>query len=513
MVRTAGPTSVGDSVVAWRRSGTDWRRAFPEVFERGGFDVVVANPPYVRERGAKAWFDEVAATPLGRTWRRPRMDLWHYFFHRGLELLAPGGVMTLIVPSYFATAMSGAALRKRMGEETRLIELLDFADLPIFPGVQGRHLIMTVRLGHADPGDPVRLCWPQRSGRETARNAMDLEWIVEDLRVWVSSGGAGETAASWSTATVPHHDVLSAGRLALRPVTGRARGALPSGRPGTADRLTLGDLFDVRQGIAENPPRLTRTQAEQLGDGYHEGMGVFVLDAGEIAQLDLSEAERAVLRPYYLPREIGRYRLQDVSTLSLLYLTRETCPDVTAMPAVERHLSRFRSILSERREVRLGKSAWWHLHWPRKESLFIQPRILAPQMVRRPVFACELIRPTFVNFSVNVIALPGDAGKRDRLRTVVGLDDERLSLQAACGVLNSRAIEEWLARNAKQRGAALDVSGGMLRQVPWPRLAPREWAEVARLAAECGTVVRAGGETRDLESEIDRLVGPSVAGE
>ena len=27
----------------------DWRAAFPEIFEAGGFDVIVANPPYIRQ--------------------------------------------------------------------------------------------------------------------------------------------------------------------------------------------------------------------------------------------------------------------------------------------------------------------------------------------------------------------------------------------------------------------------------------------------------------------------------
>ena len=43
---------VGNSIVADPAvdpKAFDWQAAFPEVFEKGGFDVVVANPPYVRQ--------------------------------------------------------------------------------------------------------------------------------------------------------------------------------------------------------------------------------------------------------------------------------------------------------------------------------------------------------------------------------------------------------------------------------------------------------------------------------
>ena len=51
---------VGNSVVAdpaVHPRAFDWRAAFPEVFAAGGFDVVVGNPPYVRQE----WISAVQA--------------------------------------------------------------------------------------------------------------------------------------------------------------------------------------------------------------------------------------------------------------------------------------------------------------------------------------------------------------------------------------------------------------------------------------------------------------------
>ncbi len=50
------------------------------------FDVVLGNPPYRRELGAKPLLDAIADSDLGRRHARRGMDLWYYFLHRGLEL-------------------------------------------------------------------------------------------------------------------------------------------------------------------------------------------------------------------------------------------------------------------------------------------------------------------------------------------------------------------------------------------------------------------------------------------
>ena len=48
---------VGDSLIedaAFTARPFDWRAAFPQAFERGGFDVVIGNPPYVRAETIKS---------------------------------------------------------------------------------------------------------------------------------------------------------------------------------------------------------------------------------------------------------------------------------------------------------------------------------------------------------------------------------------------------------------------------------------------------------------------------
>ena len=89
----------------------------------GGFDVVLGNPPYRRERGSKALSEALARTDFGRKHASARMDLWYYFFHRGLELLRPGGVLSFIVSAYWTSGAGAEKLVRSLRNEAHLDEL------------------------------------------------------------------------------------------------------------------------------------------------------------------------------------------------------------------------------------------------------------------------------------------------------------------------------------------------------------------------------------------------------
>jgi adenine-specific DNA-methyltransferase len=153
------------------------------------------------------------------------------------------------------------------------------------------------------------------------------------------------------------------------------------------------------------------------------------------------------------------------------------------------HLARFRPILERRREVQLGRCAWWHLHWPRDEEIFVQPKVLSVQMGKRPQFAfCR--RPAFVGFSVNLVLPPSRPA---------------CSLEVLTGILNSDFAFGWFDRHAKRRGVNLEINAHVLRQFPLPARDERLEVQIAELvlARQIAT-----DETRQaqLEQEIESLV-------
>jgi hypothetical protein len=231
-------------------------------------------------------------------------------------------------------------------------------------------------------------------------------------------------------------------------------------------RPRLAESYNTRQGIAENPPRINRRLYRKAPHRYAPGEGVFVLQAGEIERLHLSPAEDRLLRPYYELSAAGRYQLAEEPTHHVLYLTGRTAPALGEIPNLAGHLERFRPILEQRRETREGKVAWWHLHWPRAEEIFLRPRILSVQMGNRPQFVF-VERPAFVGFSINLI---------------IARDATAPALDTLTGILNSELAASWFDRHAKRRGVNLEINAHVLRQFPLP------------------------GRDQDLENKIGELV-------
>jgi len=115
------PTSL-----ATRLNPFDWRTEFPGEMERGGFDVIVGNPPYIRIQNMATYSpEEVAFYQNPRspytTAHQDNFDKYALFIERGLALLGPEGRLGVITPHKFMSTQAGRALR-RLITATRLPE-------------------------------------------------------------------------------------------------------------------------------------------------------------------------------------------------------------------------------------------------------------------------------------------------------------------------------------------------------------------------------------------------------
>ncbi len=107
-----------------------WRLYFAEVFEKGGFDIVIGNPPYVRQEAIKALKPELAHA-FGDFYCGTA-DLYTYFYKRGIDLLNGEGHLCYIAPNKFMRASYGRNTRRLLAAEVTPRQIIDFGDLPIF---------------------------------------------------------------------------------------------------------------------------------------------------------------------------------------------------------------------------------------------------------------------------------------------------------------------------------------------------------------------------------------------
>ncbi len=108
-----------------------WKLHFAEVFkENGGFDVVIANPPYVRvddiPRKEKLTYKRKYTTSTGK------YDLYYLFFELAVRIKGENGRITFISPNKFTAATSATNLRKFLLEESKYFKIISTSKLRIF---------------------------------------------------------------------------------------------------------------------------------------------------------------------------------------------------------------------------------------------------------------------------------------------------------------------------------------------------------------------------------------------
>lgn len=157
---------------------------------RGGFDVVIGNPPYVRMehlKPIKPYLAEHYVVADDRT------DLYAYFFEKGVQILKPGGRLGYISSSTFFKTGSGENLRTFLGDGVGIEDVVDFGDVQVFEGVTTYPAILTLRKGESGDEGDLRFLGvtdkaPEDLGRDFARRATTMprarlgkgSWQFED---------------------------------------------------------------------------------------------------------------------------------------------------------------------------------------------------------------------------------------------------------------------------------------------------------------------------------------------
>ena len=106
----------------------DWEEEFSEIFENGGFDAVIGNPPYVRQeriKEIKPYLKYSYETYDGLA------DLYVYFFEKGLNILNENGYLSYICSDKFTKANYGKKLRNYILNNS-LIKFNDYKGDKIF---------------------------------------------------------------------------------------------------------------------------------------------------------------------------------------------------------------------------------------------------------------------------------------------------------------------------------------------------------------------------------------------
>ncbi|MEA3349013.1 MAG: Eco57I restriction-modification methylase domain-containing protein, partial [Chloroflexota bacterium] len=127
----------------------DFKINFSEVFrEKGGFDIVIGNPPYIKEYVNRTAFDGLRNSP----YYKGKMDIWYLFACVGLDIVRKKkGIVTLIAQNNWVTSYGASKMRNKVIRDAQIINLIDFGNLKVFEaGIQTMIMIFRRRVAIDD---------------------------------------------------------------------------------------------------------------------------------------------------------------------------------------------------------------------------------------------------------------------------------------------------------------------------------------------------------------------------
>ncbi len=104
----------------------DWESAFPDIFENGGFDCVIGNPPYVKYELLSDYYKKYF--PDKYQFARGSFDIFQIFLEKAYFLLKEKGLMSFIFPSLFLKGFQYKSQRKFFLESTTIKITCDCGD-------------------------------------------------------------------------------------------------------------------------------------------------------------------------------------------------------------------------------------------------------------------------------------------------------------------------------------------------------------------------------------------------
>lgn len=336
----------------WRdRHPFNWEAEFPDVMADGGFDVVIGNPPYVRQETLGAAFKEYARDHY-QTYAGTA-DLYVYFIERAMSLLRPGGYFGMICSNKFMRAKYGKALRDFLATRTTLLEVIDFGELPVFQDAATFPVII------------IAQNQPTTTQRFVFAPIKTLDFPSFDAEIAARAATLGERSLqgeSWTLAGEGEQAILDKMRAVGVPLGEYVGGKIYRGVLTGLNEAFVIDERTRNRLIAEDPRSAELIKPFVVGD-------------------DVRKYEINFRKRYLITIPNGWTREQSGGAKDAWgWLKRR-------YPAIAKHLAPF----AAKGEARWDKGEyWWELRPCDYHAEFESPKIVYPDIARESRFAFDM---------------------------------------------------------------------------------------------------------------------------
>ena len=121
----------GDLVLSGNNQFFLWHTWFHDVFSKGGFDIVIGNPPYIRQEKLEHAYKRLLCSIYPEV-GEGTADILVYFFGLGIKILCENGILSFITSNKFLKTQYGRSIRRSFANDVDVVSFIDFFELPVF---------------------------------------------------------------------------------------------------------------------------------------------------------------------------------------------------------------------------------------------------------------------------------------------------------------------------------------------------------------------------------------------
>ncbi len=449
---------MGDSLSTDSQNQPIWFSSFPQVFQEGGFGIILANPPYVGQKNNAELFKALRQNEYWKPRLTPKGDLLYLFFHLAIDLLRPQGIGGFLTTAYYSQAAGAELLRKRLRHETALLNLTDFGEERLFKQAQGQHSLLTV-FQKGPLGKPLCHVGQTRLPQESLFSGSSLFLQI-------------------------HEQKNSALESALAKMD-----SCPS---------RLKHCAKISNGLMTGCDKISTSHLQRfMLPNVQKGEGVFILSQKEKESLSLSAREENKIKPFFKNSDISPYVSSSTPRFFLIdfFCPQDRFLNPTDYPNIMAHLSRFKPVLLARKQNNNGidkelkKGVYW-LGSVRRKMNFEEEKLVVPH--RSPVNTFAYAPgPWYASSDVYFISQPTE-----------------VSLWYLLGLFNSAPYYAWLLHRGKRKGRLLELYSAPLGEMPVPKESLGTQTKLESVAKEIFKLKKQNpqADISRLQFQADRLV-------
>lgn len=411
-----------------------WEEEFPEVFENGGFDVVIGNPPYIGEKGRKDIF-----RPLQKVFKdryESNSDIFYFFFLKSIDILKQNGNFGFITTNYFLTADGAIKLRTELKERTSIYNIINFNEMKLFESALGQHNIITMF--------------------KKTNKVLNTDIVNVVSSKNITYDHLFENNENVEVFNIKSNDLYDGDKNYIR-VSKQGNSLENVFQKMVEKSKFIKDICLIGVGFKTGTDRIVQKDIDKVyvikPDNINIKDGVFILSEEEYKRIN---PEKELVKKCYKSSDIDKFSSDSWKNIYVIWTNKNT--QIENYPNVKKHLEKYKEILDFKMKDREEILPWWSNYRARDYDVFTnKDKIVFPYRSKSNIFS----------YSKSDFFASGDV-------LYLRQKDKNFNIKYLLALLNSKLYYTWLYYKGKRKGEVLELYATPISQIPIKNISEEE---------------------------------------